>query len=64
MRSRTVLLTSTSPGAGEAADARADVDREAADVVVGEQFAFAGVQSGADLQVEVADAGRGSRSRC
>ena len=56
MRSRTVLLTSTSPGAGEAADARADVHREAADVVTGEQFAFAGVQAGADLQVEVADA--------
>ena len=41
---------------GEAADARADVDREAADVVVGEQLAFAGVQTGADLQTELADA--------
>ena len=40
---------------GEAADARADVHREAADVVTGEQFAFAGVQAGANLQVEVAD---------
>ena len=55
MRSRTVLLTSTSPGRGEAADARADVDREAADVVIGEQLAFAGVQAGANLQVEVTD---------
>src|SRR4051794_11014242 len=43
-------------GSGEAADTRADVDSEAADIVVGEQFAFTGVQPRADLQVDVAGA--------
>ena len=49
---------------GEAADARTDVHSEAADVVIGEQLAFAGVQTRANLQVEVADRRRGSRWRC
>ena len=31
----------------------ADVHRRSADVVIGEQFAFAGAQTGANLQVEV-----------
>jgi hypothetical protein len=43
-------------GRGEAADACGDVDREAADVVICEQFTFPGVQTGAYLQAELAEA--------
>lgn len=51
MRSRTVLLTSTSPGAARLVTR--DVHREPADVVAGEQLAFACVQTGANLQAQV-----------
>ena len=47
-------------GRGECADACADVDREPADVVVGEQLAFAGVQARANLQVQVTESNDGT----
>lgn len=40
---------------GKATHTRADVDGEPADVVIGEELAFAGVQAGPDLKAEVAD---------
>jgi hypothetical protein len=55
MRSRTVLADEHLSGSGEAADARADVHCEPADVVIGEQLAFAGVQTSANLQAQVMD---------
>jgi hypothetical protein len=41
--------------AGEAADARTDMNSEAADVAIGEQLTFAGVQTGANVQPELSD---------
>ena len=50
-RSRTVDVTSTSPGAGERRDARADVHRDAGDVVA-LQLDLAGVEPGAHLDAQ------------
>jgi hypothetical protein len=49
------------PCVGERADARADVDREAADVVASE-FDLTGVAPGADLQAELAGGASPARS--
>ena len=57
----TVPETSTSPGAGERADARGDVHRHAADVIA-DQLALAGVDADADLDAELAGGG-GDRQR-
>ena len=50
-RSRTVRETRISPGAGLAEDPRGDVYGDPPDVVV-QQFAFAGVDAGADLDAQ------------
>ena len=49
---------------GEAADARTDVNREAADVVIREQLELAGVQAGANVAGRARDSRHGWRSRC
>ena len=41
--------------AGETANARSDVNGEPPDVVIGEQLKFAAVQTGANVQAELAD---------
>ena len=57
-----MLETSTSFGAGERADAGADVHGHAADVVA-DELALAGVQPGAHLEAERPHPVRGSRGR-